>query len=92
MAPQPVMPPESECVLVRVDQVVDDARADAASAVDRAEAAVALRSFLLDLASRHRRQELSIEEMWSLVDSERQRAELSALIDRTVPPTERQHQ
>ena len=63
-------------------------RQEAAAAVDRAEAAVTLRPFVLDLAERHHRQELSPEAMWQLVDNERRRAELSALVNRTIPPTE----
>lgn len=74
-------------VLTWVEDILARTRQEAAAAVDRAEAAVLLRSYVLDLAERHHRQELSPEAMWTLVANEHRRAELAALIDRTIPTT-----
>jgi hypothetical protein len=72
-------------VIAQLETRLVDARAAAACAVDRAKALEEMRSKVLEIAHRLERTTLTPDEMWSAVDDEYERAELTAIVDRAFP-------
>jgi len=77
-------------VLDHLEEVLAEARAHAARAVDRADAAAELRSLALRFAAERGVTTLAAEELWRCPKDEEETARLRALIGRALPGTANQ--